>query len=63
MANRLFLILMLATVAVAGCDGDSPTSPTSPTGPFRLTFSLDTTFQGPHGGQSIAVAMVRASDK
>jgi hypothetical protein len=31
-------------------------------GPFRLTFSLDGSFQGPHGGQAINIAVVRASD-
>jgi hypothetical protein len=33
-----------------------------PTGPFRLTIDGDASFQGPHGGQSIAVVVVRTSD-
>ena len=58
----LALALALAVAVTAGCNGDSG-SPTSPrSGPFRLTFSLDATFQGRHGGQSIAIAIVRASD-
>jgi hypothetical protein len=30
-------------------------------GPFQLTFALDDSFQGPHGGQAISAAVVRAS--
>lgn len=61
MANRLLPVLILVLVAGAACDGNS-SSPTSPTGPYRLTFSLDATFQEPHGGQSIAIALVRTAD-
>lgn len=58
----VFLSLVIASAAGPGCngDGDSPTSPDS--GPFRLTFSLDSTFQGPHGGQPIAIALLGRSD-
>ena len=38
-----------------GGDGDLP-------GPFQLTFSLDETFQAPHGNQPIRVAVVRSFD-
>ena len=57
-----FLPLVLALAVTVGCNGgsSSPTSP--PSGPFWLTFSLDATFQGPHGSQPIAIAIVRASD-
>jgi hypothetical protein len=53
-----FLALVLAYTALAACDSES----TDPAGPFRLTFHLDASFQGPHGGQPIAIALVRASD-
>lgn len=39
-------------------DGDDITAPTT----FQLTFQGDAGFQGPHGGQSISVAVVRESD-
>jgi hypothetical protein len=35
---------------------------TTPSGTFTLTFQLDDSFQGPHGGQAINVAVVRASN-
>lgn len=56
------LPLLLLLAATTACNGgsSSPTSP--PSGPFRLTFSLDAAFQGPHGGQPIAIAIVRTSD-
>ena len=40
---------------------DYPTRPSAP-GPFQLTFSLDASFQGLHGSQPIAIAVVRSSD-
>jgi hypothetical protein len=54
-------VLVLALFAGPGCDGDDGNG-TGPGGPFRLTFNLDASFQVPHGGQSIAIALVRASD-
>lgn len=56
------LVLVFACVNV-GCGGDGGvgTSPSDP-GPFTLTFFLDATFQDPHGGQSIAIALVRSAD-
>lgn len=53
--------MLLILVPALGCDGSS-SSPTSPAGPFRLTFSLDASFQSPHGDQRINLALVRTSD-
>ncbi len=50
-------VLALA-VAGAACGEDAIVD----TGPYDLTFNLDASFQGPHGGQDIAIALVRASD-
>ncbi len=47
-------------VALAACGGDDGV--TTPTGPFQLIFQGDASFGGPHGGQSISVALVRTSD-
>jgi hypothetical protein len=58
---RVLVPLLLVLAATTACNSGSST-PTSLTGPFRLTFSLDATFQGLHGGQSIAIALVRTSD-
>ena len=44
-------------VALGAC-GDGDTAPTA----FQLTFQGDLSFQTPHGGHSIAVALVRTSD-
>ncbi|NNG16346.1 MAG: hypothetical protein HKM89_07690, partial [Gemmatimonadales bacterium] len=41
---------------------DENVGPGSGPGPYQLTFELDASFQGPHGGQDISVALVRASD-
>ena len=57
--SSALLILVLAFAASSACNDEEPTDPT---GPFRLTFNLDASFQDPHGGQSIAVAIVRTSD-
>ena len=47
---------MLTSVA---CDDDDNILNPLPQSPFRLTFSLDASFQAPHGGQSIQIAVVR----
>ncbi len=44
-------------VALGAC-GDGDTAPTG----SNLNFAGDLSFQGPHGGHSIAVALVRTSD-
>ncbi len=46
-------------VALGACGDDEVTAPT---GPFQLIFQGDVSFQGPHGGDSITVAVVRTSD-
>ena len=54
--KRISLITGLCVgllVAVGAC-GDDPT--------FQLIFGIDATYQGPHGGQAIEVALVRRSD-
>ena len=55
--------LVLACLAVAACDedGGGDVSVTNP-GPYQLTFSLDASFQAPHGDQPIGIALVRLSD-
>lgn len=52
--------VMFAFVVGAACDEDD--NPMVDSGPYELTFRLDATFQGPHGGQDISIALVRASD-
>jgi len=60
---RALLIVVLAIVAGAACNNSSSTAPPLPDpGPFLMAFSLDATFQGNHGGQSIAIAIIRTSD-
>jgi hypothetical protein len=60
-ASSAALLIVLAALALAGCnDGDEVTGPTA--GPFQLTFSLDASFRGPHGGQSVNIAVLRSSD-
>lgn len=48
----------LALAAFVACDNDG----TGPGGTLDLTFRLDDSFQGPHGGQDVYVAVVRVSD-
>jgi len=53
------LILLVMTVAACGgSDGDGVVDP----GPYPLTFSLDASFQAPHGDQPIRIALVRLND-
>lgn len=57
----LSLALALAVVAGAACSSDETgTGPNN--GPFDLTFELDASFQGAHGGQAISAAVVKVSD-
>jgi len=50
--------LLLAFVPVA-CDDDDPVDPgNGDDGPFDLVFAGDATFQAPHGGQDISIALV-----
>ncbi len=59
--SSVLVVIVLAFFAGPGCDDDESDG-TGPEGPFRLTFNLNASFQDPHGGQPIAIAMVRASD-
>ena len=58
---------LLAVVLLAACGGGGdvtfnvPPPPTLP-GPFMLTFSMDASFQVPHGYNTIHIAVVRSSD-
>lgn len=57
---RFATLLCLGLFALLpACDDDDPSGPR---GPFQLTFEGDASFQAPHGGQTIYVAVVRASD-
>ena len=57
-------VLVLACLAVAACGngGEGGDNDAIPSGPFQLTFSLDASFQSPHGNQPIRIAVVRSSD-
>jgi hypothetical protein len=55
------VVLVLAFSAGPGCS-ESDSDGTGPGGPFQLLFRLDASFQGAHGGQPIAIAIVRTSD-
>lgn len=48
------LPLVSALLLVGACDDDDPVDTE---GPFDLTFQGDATFQAPHGGQDITVAV------
>ncbi len=56
--SSLLGALMLTFFVGSACNEET----TDPTGPLRLTFNLDASFQGAHGGQSIAIALVRTSN-
>lgn len=53
--------IVLVCLAIAACSGGSGDTVTNP-GPYRITFSLDASFQTPHGGEPIRIALVRLSD-
>jgi hypothetical protein len=60
--RRLARLLSLAVMlGIGGCDGE-PSGGTGPDGPFTMTFRLDASFQGAHGGQAVEIALVRAGD-
>jgi len=57
------LLLILALACLVACDGSgSGDARMSSVGPFKLTFILDASFQGPHGGDPIEWAVVRPFD-
>ena len=54
-------VLVLVPLLVAGvaCSGSDDVVVSSGPGPYQLTFSLNASFQGPHGGDPIQIAVVR----
>jgi len=56
---RLFLLVLLLLPAACGNSNDNAI--TDP-GPYQVTYSLDGSFNVPHGGQPIRIALVRATD-
>jgi len=57
------IILFLACLAFTACEsGGSGRSSSNDPGPYQLTFSLDESFQTPHGNQPIRIALVRLTD-
>lgn len=56
------VIFYLFCLIVAACDTGGGSSGSSDPGPYQLTFSLDDSFQAPHGNQPIRIALVRLSD-
>lgn len=62
MVSRMILVLVTC-LASAACDigGDGNNHSTDP-GPYQLIFSLDESFQIPHGDQPISIALVRLTD-
>ncbi len=61
-AHRLCsLVVVLLLAACGGGDVTFNVPPTLP-GPYQLTFSMDASFQVPHGDNTIHIAVVRSSD-
>ena len=56
--SSALVALVLTFFVGSACSEDEIVGP----GPHMLTFQLDASFQGAHGGQNIAIALVRASD-
>lgn len=57
------LALAMAVVVATACDDDDDNDGgMTPTGTFALTFELDASFQGAHGGQTVRLAVVDPSD-
>ena len=57
------VLLVLACLPVVACDtGGDGSSTSSDPGPYQLTFSLDASFQTPHGSEPIRIALVRLTD-
>lgn len=59
--KSFFLILVCLTIAACRGDGGDTVTVFDP-GPYQLTFSLNASFQAPHGGQPIRIALVRLTD-
>ncbi len=58
---RLSLLVILLLPIACGSGSSSDNNYTDP-GPYRLTFSLDASFQAVHGDQPIRIAVVRVTD-
>jgi hypothetical protein len=54
-----FLVPVL--LSLAACEGGGGNSDTNP-GPYTLSYSLDDSFQTPHGNEPIRIALVRLSN-
>jgi len=60
---RKTVFLLLICLVISACDfGDSGSNATSDPGPYQLIFSLDDSFQAPHGNQPVRIALVRLTD-
>jgi len=58
-------IFILLSIAISACDfgGDGGgNSKSNDPGPYQMIFSLDDSFQTPHGNQPIRIALVQLSD-
>jgi len=55
-----FIPVCLVVAACGGGGGGDDTA--ADPGPYELTFSLDASFQAPHGNQPIRIAVVRIAD-
>lgn len=57
------ILFLLFCLVISACDsgGGSSNASTDP-GPYQLIFSLDESFQLPHGNQAIRIALVRLRD-
>lgn len=53
--------LVMVFLSLAACGGGGSDTDNNP-GPYKLTFSLDGSFQTPHGDEPIRIALVRLSD-
>lgn len=57
------ILLILSCLAIAACEsGGGGSDDSSDPGPYQLVFSLDDSFQAPHGDQPIRIALVRLTD-
>ncbi|MFW6039651.1 MAG: hypothetical protein ACOC9N_01075 [Gemmatimonadota bacterium] len=59
---RIAALFLALAAGVAACGDDEMDDTTGPDGPYTLTFQGDATFNGPHGGQDVYVAVVDAGD-
>jgi len=63
--RRLLLPIVISCLLIFSCGGGGGGGGDTVTdlpGPFTVTFSLDATFQVPHGDQPISIAVVRLLD-